>query len=128
MENASRAMVIAASTLLAVIIMALMFFAITQVGRLSAQTNINETTEQIAKFNQEYEAYNKKIMYGVDVLSCLNKAMSNNEKYVSGSFLSGDLYTNKFIIDVAFKLNSPLKDRVRVYYLKSTLLNRNRRI
>jgi hypothetical protein len=63
---------------------------------------------------------NKKIMYGVDVLSCLNKAMSNNEKYVSGSFLTGDLYTKKFIIDVAFKLNSPLQDRVKINYLKST--------
>ena len=73
MENASRAMVIAASTLLAVIIMALMFFAITQVGRLSTQTNINETTEQIAKFNQEYEAYNKKIMYYRHLLSILHQ-------------------------------------------------------
>ena len=128
MENVTKAMIIGGTTLIAIIVMGVMIYAIRHAGILSTQTNVNEQTEQIAKFNQEYEAYNKKIMYGVDVLSCLNKAMSNNEKYVGGSFLTGDLYTKKFIIDVAFKLNSPLKDRVRVYYLKSTLLNRNRRI
>ena len=123
MDNLPRAIAIAASTLLAVIVMAVAIFAIRHVGVLSTQQDENEKTEQLKDFNMEYEAYNKKIMYGVDVLSCLNKARSNNEKYVKGSlnnFLIGEAYPREYIIDIAFKLNSILEDRITVNFLSAT--------
>ena len=58
-------------------------------------------------------------MYGVDVISALNKANNNNEKYIVGSFLSGDLSGEEFIIDIIVTLKSttPLQDTITVSYL-----------
>ena len=77
-----------------------------------------EDVEQLAKFNLEYEIYDKKGMYGVDVISCLNKAISNNEKYVEGgSFLTGNKYGDEFTVDVWVRLTSDdLEESIEVYY------------
>ena len=120
MENANKALIMAGATMLAVLVLSLVLITLSRIGALSAEKESEQQVEQIEKFNQEYEAYNKKLMYGVDVLSCLNKARSNNEKYINGgsnNFLTGDLYTKEYIIDVAFKLKTPLQDRIKVFYL-----------
>ena len=49
-----------------------------------------KVTEQTAAFNKEYEVYQKSAMYGVNVISCLNKAKSNNEKYIEGGSFVDD--------------------------------------
>ncbi len=118
MENATRALTIGASTILGVLIFAVAIFFIRMTGLLPTEKQIELEAQQIAAFNNEYTAYDKRIMYGVDVLSCLNKARSNNEKYVSGSFISGDLYTKQYIIDVAFRIKTPLEDEIRISYLR----------
>ena len=53
-------------------------------NRLSSIQNEQEEqtkTEQLAAFNAEYEAYNKKAMYGADVITLINKVAENNKKY-----------------------------------------------
>ena len=115
MENASKALTMAAGVLLAVMIFALLVYFF---GRLSAiPTSEDEATkiEQAQKFNLEYEVYDKRIMYGVDVISALNKANSNNEKYVEGSFLSGDMAGAEFYVDVEVKLKTNVVENLTVY-------------
>lgn len=120
MENANKALIMSASVLLAVMLFAVFVMFIKNIAVLPESQDELLSTEQKAKFNTEYEVYYKKAMYGVDVVSCLNKAKSNNEKYVTGdNFLTGDEYGNLYIIDVFVKINKPLTESLRVYYINA---------
>lgn len=117
MENAAKALELAAGVLLGVMLMALISYFFSHVGEWPQQDDEIATQVQLAKFNLEYEVYDKKGMYGVDVISCLNKAQSNNEKYAEGNrFLSGNAYGNQYYIDVWVSINSPLEEKLEVRY------------
>lgn len=91
MENAVKALEMAAGVLLGVILMALVAYFFTNISSFPENEEDLMSVEQLRKFNLEYEVYNKTKMYGVDVLSCLNKVVSNNEKYAQGgAFLGGN--------------------------------------
>ncbi len=119
MENATKAFLIAAGTLFGVMLLALMVFFFRSLSPFESQRQLSEEAEQITAFNAEYDAYNKKIMYGVDLISVLNKAKSNNEKYVSGNFLTGFTYNNDYLINIEFTINTELTDSVVVSYLSN---------
>ena len=117
MENAAKALEIAAGVLLAVIILSLIAYFFSSFSEWPTQEDSMESAEQLAKFNLEYEVYEKSAMYGVDVISCLNKAKSNNEKYVEGSsFLSGNRYGDEFTINVFVNIKEALEETIEVYY------------
>ena len=145
MENASKALIIAGGVLLAVIIMSLIASFFAGVSQWPQQQDDTESKEQLAKFNQEYEVYEKSAMYGTDVISCLNKVVNFDEKYVEededntqdggdykGGWLSGTKYGEKkeFAIDVCVKLKELkgtydndergyLEESLEVYYINS---------
>ena len=123
MENASKALEIAAGVLLAVLIMSLIAYFFTNISSWPEQQDNEKEMEQTAKFNLEYEVYDKKGMYGADVISCLSKALNNNEKYYDGgSFLSGHKYGEKYWVNVYVNLNSCLMEEIYVYhYAKNSL-------
>lgn len=117
MENASKALEIAAGVLLGVLIMSLIAYFFTSISSWPEQQDNEKEIEQTAKFNLEYEVYDKKGMYGADVISCLSKALNNNEKYYDGgNFLSGQKYGEKYWVNVYVNLNSCLKEEIYVYY------------
>ncbi len=119
MENASKALIMAGSTLLAVVLFALVVYFFKNMGNVPTQQEEQLQTEQLAKFNLEYEVYDKTMMYGVDVISCLNKAKSNNEKYVNGNgFLQGNQYSDEFSIDVVVTLKTALEESLQIYAMK----------
>jgi hypothetical protein len=128
MENAAKALEIAAGVLLALMIMSLFAFFFTKLGVWPEEQDEMESTEQLAKFNLEYEVYQKSAMYGVDVISCLNKAKSNNEKYAEGgSFFEGLMYENKayskYYIDVYVHMESNLEETLEIYYMNGSNKN-----
>lgn len=43
--------------------------------------NMQMHKKEIAKFNSNYEMYNKENINGLDITTLINKAVSNNEKY-----------------------------------------------
>lgn len=117
MENATRALEIAAGVLLAVLIMSLIAYFFSSMSLWPQEEDSMETAEQLAKFNLEYEVYAKKAMYGADVISCLAKAQSNNEKYVEGAnFLAGNKYGEKYWINVYVNIKSHLEESLEIYY------------
>ena len=122
MENTSYALYIAAGTLIAVVILSLVVFRWRQLGSLEKSKDEAVLVKNMADFNKEFEAYNKGLMYGTDVLSCLNKAQNNNQKYVYNNYYGTDQATigsedrAEYFIDVEIKLNSPLCDKVEAYY------------
>ena len=117
MENASKAFLIAGGTLIGVMLVILIAVFFRSLSPLEREKQNQELVEQITAFNKEYEAYNKKLMYGVDLISVLNKAKSNNEKYVSGNFLSGFKYNSDYLINIKFHLKNTLNDVIIVNYL-----------
>ncbi len=118
MENATKALEMAAGVLLGVILMTLIAYFFSEIRLWPEKQDEMETAEQISTFNLEYEVYEKKKMYGADVISCLTKAQSNNEKYVDGGeFLTGNRYGDEYWINVYVNLkNDDLKENVEVYY------------
>ena len=98
--------------------MSLIAYFFSSISSWPEQQDDEKSSEQTAKFNLEYEVYDKKGMYGADVISCLSKAINNNEKYYDGgSFLSGQKYGEKYWVNVYVKINSDLKEEIIVYYL-----------
>lgn len=117
MENAAKALEIAAGALTAILIMSLIAYFFSTARLSPLEEDSRDVAEQLAKFNLEYEVYDKKAMYGADVISCLTKAQSNNEKYVEGQkYLTGSEYGPTYWINVSVKINSPLKESLEVYY------------
>lgn len=81
MENASKALLIAGGILLALIIITTFVYLVGHVKTIKQVEATKAEVAQLQKFNQEYEAYNKKLMYGAEVHSVINKIKDNNKKY-----------------------------------------------
>ena len=124
MDNAAKALQIAGAVLLAVIILSFIVYSFKQFGKMPEAEDKQMTAEQLAKFNQEFEVYKKSKMYGVDVISCLNKVQNYNDKYVlnvndgqqtSGGFYSGTgKYGNEFKMDVRVAIGNPLSEMIEI--------------
>lgn len=80
MENASKALLMAGGILLAILILSAFVFMFSSVKNFSASQDAKALEDQIKAFNSEYEAYNKTVMYGVDVITVINKSMDYNHK------------------------------------------------
>lgn len=99
MENASKALLMAGGILIALLIMALLVYSFgTMSGFFDRESEI-EKSEQLTAFNNQYEAYNRKLLRGTDVVSVINKAISNNEKYGQNGYDEPE-----YIIQVEFEL------------------------
>ncbi len=125
MENAVKALEMAAGVMLGVILMALVAYFFTNISSWPQNEEDIMSVDQLAKFNLEYEVYEKSKMYGVDVISCLNKVVSNNEKYAQGgAFLGGNAnlgdykQRENYWINVKLKLKTgtKLKENLKLYY------------
>ena len=80
MENATKALIIAGGILLAIITISILLYSFNNISLFQDSKRDMEELQQINRYNQEYESYNKKVMFGTDVVSVLNKSMSNNNK------------------------------------------------
>lgn len=107
MENASKALIMAGSVLIALIIIALLYSFITTLSTMQEEEDLLLLAEQIEKFNREYEAFQKNLLRGTDVITVINKAISNNKKY--------DDQEAVYDIDVKFKLKTAIS-RITVEY------------
>lgn len=110
MENAQKALTMAGGLLLALMILAVVYYMIQQAAARNISLEELQSSEQRAKFNAEYEAYQKNLMYGVDVISCINKAISNNKAYEDYEPAHVDIY---------FTLKTGLQESVKVYHLEN---------
>ena len=117
MENAARALEMAAGVLLGVMLFALVAYFFNSISSSPEQEDDIVTAEQLALFNKEFEVYDKNKMYGVDVISCLNKIKSYDDKYVQGkdaTLFTGVAYGKKFAINAKVKINTQLKETVEL--------------
>lgn len=118
-SSISKALIMAAGVLLAMLVMAFVTFSFRRIGEWAAVDDNEILTEQIDKFNKEYEAYDKNLMYGVDVISCLNKAKSNNDA-IKGNY--AEKVDTIYEVQVKVELNSSktLEESIEVYHIKQS--------
>lgn len=112
----SKALIMVASVLLAMIVIAFITFSFRRMGTWADAQNDELLIEQKQKFNKEYEAYDKDLMYGVDVISCLNKAKSNNDA-ISGKYAEAKDITYEVKVKVLLKKDDPLEESITAYYI-----------
>ena len=111
MENSTKALYIVASVFVAVIILSLVVLLFDQINDSSAARDKANEEKTLTEFNAEYDVFNKRLMYGADVISCINKAISNNVSAQEKN--EPDLY-----IDVLVHLNEPIEETFKVWRIK----------
>lgn len=107
MENAARALVMAAGVLLGILIISLLMFAYSKYQALGAVQENIAAIESIVEFNAQFDTYNRDDVRGNDLLSLVNKISSYNEtqseKYGYGeltiSIATTTAATSKFSYD-----------------------------
>ena len=77
MENATKALLIAAGMLLAILVTSLLVMFYNSLADYEQDKQNALTEAQIAQFNKEYEAYNREVS-GFELLSLINKVLSYN--------------------------------------------------
>lgn len=81
MENASKALIIAGSILLAVMVIGALVYMYSNLSRIPKQEQDQKRAEQLMAFNAQFEQYNNKTVYGVDLFSILNQIEDFNKRY-----------------------------------------------
>lgn len=112
----SKALIMVASVLLAMIVIAFMTFTFNRTGTWATTQDQEKLTEQIQKFNKEYEAYDKDLMYGVDVISCLNKVLANNDKITNEKVINGEKYDVSYAVNAEVEITSDMQESIIVMY------------
>lgn len=79
MENASRALLIAGTVLISLLIITILVFLFRNMSELKRQEEQQIAVEQEATFNQQYASF-EKTLYGSELLSLINKAIDYNQK------------------------------------------------
>ena len=103
MDNAAKALLIAGGILLALLTISLFVYMQQNLTTIKSAQDDKTAAEQLAKFNAEYEAFNKKYMYGADVITLLNKINENNIKYAGNTDYQIELIV--YNVDGISKLN-----------------------
>ena len=108
MENASKALLMAAGVLISLLIVSSFIFMYNHLKSLPKTQEKLLEEEQLIEFNKQYESYNRKNLKGTDVISVINKAIDSNAKY-------GEQY----YVNVTFKLTKDnISDEIRVHTSK----------
>lgn len=82
MENASKALMIAAGVLIGVLILSLGVYLITTFGQYSAKIQAQNEQNRLNEFNSQFTIYEgREDLTIYDVITVANYAKENNEKY-----------------------------------------------
>lgn len=79
MENASKALLMAAGILISIIIIGLVVIMFSNLRQSQSETELEKEIMQITKYNQKFEQFNRTILYGSDIVSIINLAEDYNK-------------------------------------------------
>lgn len=117
MENASKALIIAGSILIAIIILSVLIYVFGTYRNLAKTQEDTAQQQEIAAFNRQYEAYNKQYLYGAEVITLINKAIDNN--------LKTNGVTDKNYINIALDPNKSVEEISKTEIFKCTGVSYN---
>jgi len=78
MENASKALLIAGGVLLSLMVASLLMLLVNNVRAGGIAADERRISEELARFNSRFEAYNRRLLYGQEVITLVNMAIDNN--------------------------------------------------
>lgn len=81
MDNAPKALLMAGGILFTLIVISIFIMSYNKITEMSQQKQDALNVKEIVKFNEPFISYQKKEMYGADIISILHLAISNNERY-----------------------------------------------
>lgn len=81
MENATKALTMAGGVLIAIMVIAALVYASGTLQVIPRAQDESTAVRQLSLFNQQYESYVREALYGTDLVSLLNKAIDNNNRY-----------------------------------------------
>ena len=85
MENASKALIMAASVLIALMIIGALILMFNNLTNYQSTKTVSNREAQVIEFNNQYETYNRKNVRGSDLLSLLNRATDYNKRTSSAA-------------------------------------------
>ncbi len=81
MENASKALIMAAGTLIGILVISLATYLFADFGATSAKINKQVEEQRIVQFNSQFTSYIDKDLTIYDIITILGYAQENNEYY-----------------------------------------------
>ena len=105
MENASKALLMAAGVLIALIIIGALLLMFNNLSNYQETNTQNTRESQIVEFNKQFETYNRKDVRGSDLYSLLNKVVDYNRRksdVATGNDEGQDLKFEPMTIKVTF--------------------------
>lgn len=80
MENGAKALIIAGSVLIAILVISLLVMFYGNIKELMNIQHDVDVSEQVAEFNKQYDVYYRDNLYGSDILSIANKVYDYNKR------------------------------------------------
>lgn len=109
MENLAKALVIAGSIVIAVLTVSLFTLMFRSIGVYVDETSAKEGQAELLDFNKGFYSYNKKLMYGSDVITVMNKAIDNNTK-------ENTVYGDGYYVNIGFRLKKDIESSIEEKY------------
>ena len=82
MENASKALIMAGSILIALLTIGALMFMFDNISGVEKQKDQNAEIEATLEFNRQFEAFDTVGLRGTDILTIMNKMVNYNEKVI----------------------------------------------
>lgn len=86
MENASKALLMAAGVLISLVIIGAFILMMSNVTDYQNKSDVQVASEQIAEFNNTYETYNRNNVRGSDMVSLMNRVLDYNQRKSEDGF------------------------------------------
>lgn len=99
MENATKALTIAASILIAIVLITLIVVFFKSTNLLKTTETRSEKTRQLKEFNEQYSKYKGKYLYGTEVITIINRAIGDEVKVTINNMTQTGGKENKVIGD-----------------------------
>ena len=80
MENASKALLMAAGVLISLVIIGAFILMTSNVSDYKNKSDVQAATTQIAEFNNMYDTYNRDNVRGSDMVSLMNRVLDYNQR------------------------------------------------
>lgn len=101
MENASKALLMAAGILIALVIIGLLLIMVNQIGNYQNSKDASKKELQLAEFNLDFERYvDDNGIKGADIISLINKISDYNIKASKGGVINSVNYDIEMSITV----------------------------
>ena len=96
MENAVKALQIAASAMIALIVLGFLVYFYGNLSRVQKTKHQTEVMQQSAEDNKAFESFNKDSLMGSELISLANKVVDNNNKFE----MYGDDKYNEIVMNI----------------------------